>query len=369
MALAFGFAWPHGLAAAADTFVPDNPDVILLEALPPAALIAAPVKTPEQRRAAATQRIRQFQQDGDPRWVSEAGAVLMPLLAVRTPDPETLALAAYLDQANHDFAAARDKLQRVVAARPAHAGAWQMLADLERVRGRLDAARAACAQRFRAAPDPVGLFCLAEVAGLQGDFDHADAWGREAIVQASGTPQALAWMYAGMAGLAERRGDVAGALENYRQALQHPESQLFVLLDYARALIREDRGDEALVVLGSAGYGLTASVLRARAEASAAPETDGRSARLARELLDLETRRGQLLHDRERAEYFLFVERDAEQALVAARRNHAHQREPTDLLIYLEAARRAGSASDIAMVRSFVEDSGLYDRRIEYLLQ
>lgn len=369
VALAFAFTWPNGIAAADDTFVPDNPDVILLESLPPEALITATVDTPSQRRDAVAQRIRQFQQDGDPRWISEAGAVLMPLLATRTPDSETLALAAYLDQANHDFDAALNKLQRVVEAQPAHAGAWQMLADIERVRGRLDAAHTACAQRFKIAPDPIGLFCLAEVAGLQGDFERADAWGREAIVQASGAPQALAWMYAGFAGFAERQGNVTTALQNYHRAVQYPESQLFVRLDYARALIREARGEEALVVLRGAGSGLTATVLRARAEALATTETDGHSARLARELLDLETRRGQLLHDRERAEYFLFVELDAEQALIAAQRNFVHQREPTDLLIYLEAAQRVDSESDIAAVRSFVEASGLYDRRIERLLQ
>ena len=74
------------------------------------------------------------------------------------------------------------------------------------------------------------------------------------------------------------------------------------------------------------------------------------------------------LHGREQAMFALWIDGAADRALELARGNVAQQREPLDLLVFAQAARRSGQAGAREEVRRTVDTIGLRDERIRELL-
>ena len=66
--------------------------------------------------------------------------------------------------------------------------------------------------------------------------------------------------------------------------------------------------------------------------------------------------------------FALWIDGAADRALGLARGNVAQQREPLDLLVFAQAARRSGQASAREEVRRTVDTIGLHDERIRELL-
>jgi hypothetical protein len=66
--------------------------------------------------------------------------------------------------------------------------------------------------------------------------------------------------------------------------------------------------------------------------------------------------------------FALWIDGAAERALQLARGNVAQQREPVDLLVFAQAARRSGQDSARDEVRRVVDAVGLRDERLRELL-
>ena len=74
------------------------------------------------------------------------------------------------------------------------------------------------------------------------------------------------------------------------------------------------------------------------------------------------------LHGREQAMFALWVDGAPDRALELARGNVAQQREPLDLLVFAQAARRSGQGSARDEVRRVIDAVGLRDERVRELL-
>jgi hypothetical protein len=79
---------------------------------------------------------------------------------------------------------------------------------------------------------------------------------------------------------------------------------------------------------------------------------------------DLEQQRGDAVHRREQARYFLDVDPQPRAALAAALANWQVQREPDDVLVLLRAARAARQPDAAAPVRQFLRQQHLEDVRL-----
>ena len=73
-------------------------------------------------------------------------------------------------------------------------------------------------------------------------------------------------------------------------------------------------------------------------------------------------------HAREQAMFALWVDAQPQRALELARNNVRQQREPTDMLVFAQAARAAGARQALLDVEALCKEIGLHDRRIDQLL-
>jgi hypothetical protein len=85
---------------------------------------------------------------------------------------------------------------------------------------------------------------------------------------------------------------------------------------------------------------------------------------LLAEAFHLEEQRGDAVHRREQARFFLDVEPQPLAALAAAQENWRVQREPDDLLILLRAAQAAHQPQAGQPARQFQQQQGLEDARL-----
>src|SRR5215510_10461820 len=92
----------------------------------------------------ATKLIEQSRSEGDPRFLGQAQAVLVPWLNHATPPSSILLLRAAIRQNSHEFDLALADLDAVLKMQPANAQAWLTRASIYQVRGRYEEARRAC---------------------------------------------------------------------------------------------------------------------------------------------------------------------------------------------------------------------------------
>lgn len=327
--------------------------------------------------SAAREAIERSRRFGDPRDLGTAQAWLQPWWS----DPQAPAVARLLKavvlQARHEFDPALVELDRLLTDRrlpPAlRAQAELTRAGVLQVRGRWDEARAGC-ERLAAPPLalPHGQACLAELDSLQG----RDPDARRRLAALDRLPQAPhAWLALLRAELAERQGlPEAGAL--YASALRQ-EDGLYVRAAYADWLLDAGRPAEAAEVVRAGQPKEVGPMLRALPDALllrlaiAWRRTSDPSASQARaemqERFDAAAVRGDPSHARERARFALDVLDDAPLALREAELNWTLQREPTDAVLLLRAARAAKQPERAEPVRVFVRDQSLRDRRLKEL--
>jgi len=332
---------------------------------------------------AALQRARQ---EGDPRELGRAQALLAPWWHLPAPPPAVRLLRASMLQTQHRFDAALQDLDALLAgaATPLALRAQAELtrAALLQLRGRWPEARSACTRlaglsyaALGAAVQVHGRVCLAELDSLQGRNESAAA----ALAQLARYPQApAAWILLLRAELAERRG-LAEAEALYRQALQ-AEPSIYTraaLADWllarrrwaeAAALVLAHQSDQAeqaeLVRLPDALLLRLAIAWRAGGDARASE-----AAAQLQERFEATALRGDgSAHARERARYALDVRPDAGEALQQAIANWALQREPADAWLLWRAAQLPAAPKPLAAqarqaLEQFRRESGMQDAR------
>jgi tetratricopeptide (TPR) repeat protein len=303
---------------------------------------------------------------GDLRYLGYAEAILAPWLQ-RTPVAVPVrVLNATILQSRHAFAPALGELDRALAADPTNAQAWLTRATVLRVMGRYPEALDSC-QRLAAAADPaITTLCTESIRSLSGHLQAAYA-AVAALPQQSLPPEAQAWRYSELGEMAARLGDDEAAEHYLKAGLAVAANDFYLRGAYADVLLRHARATETLALLG--GYeSMEPMLLRiAIAHRMLGDGAGAQAGQLLANAFEVEQQRGEAVHRREQARFFLDVEPRPAQALAAAQENWQVQREPDDVLILLRAARAAGVPQAAQPARQFLQQQKTEDARFELL--
>ena len=378
--IAIALAW----AAAAAHAVPIDParDDEVIEVLPAATAGTRGEERRQREQLAKTPRdaglalglarrdLARAHELGDPRFAGKALAAIDGWRNDSDAPLDVMLMRATLQQYLHEFDAAAATLQRLLA-RPGapQPQAWLALATVRRVQGRYDESDAACRQVANAGAVLHGNACAAENAALRGQFERA----RTSLDGLLATPRLAAdtraWLLTTAAELEQRAGRADAADAAFRAALQAAPDD-YTRLAYADFLIEQQRAAQALAVLQDRPR--SDAVLLRLAIAGAQVRAPGAQADIIemRERIAMANERpdAKRLHGREQAMFALWVDGAADRALELARGNVALQREPLDLLVFAQAARRSAQGGARAEVRAVVDAVGLRDVRVRELL-
>lgn len=311
--------------------------------------------------------ILQSKAEGDPRYLGYAEARLSPWL--RRPDPPipVRLVRARLRQSMHRFDEALSDLAVVLKKAPGNPEALLLEASIWQVQGRYAQAYQACKALGGVAAE-IAMTCMAQQDSLDG---HAAAALQRlrvlsVIIDGELTPDQQAWLHLGMGDIATRLNDDKTAEQSYRRALDGggPDA----LATWADWLLDHHRPVEVIPLLQ--GWTRNDNLLLRLAEAEAAlhrPEAAGHIQELSDRFAALRLR-GETSHQREEAIFQLNLMNNPDEALRLARSNWKQQREPADVRIYLLAARAAHSEADVGVVKEWLHQTHLEDRRLRPLL-
>ena len=232
-----------------------------------------------------------------------------------------------------------------------------------RVLGRYDEATDSCGHLAPAADPAITSLCLQGIRGLTGHLrDAYDAI--EALPQQALPPEVRAWRYSELGEMAGRLGDDAAAEHWLREGLQGAPDDFYLRAACADVLLRQGRPAETLELLK--GYESMEPMLlriaiahRLRGDGSGAP-----AQALLASAFEVEEKRGDAVHRREQARYYLDVDPHPAAALVAAQQNWQVQREPEDVLILLRAAQASHEPEAALPAREFLRERKTEDARL-----
>jgi tetratricopeptide (TPR) repeat protein len=300
---------------------------------------------------------------GDLRFLGYAEAILNPWQSRVPLLPEVLVLHATILQSRHAFAPALTELDRALRVQPEDAQAWLTRATVLRVLGRYDEALESCRHLAVSADAAITALCSESLRSLTGHLQSAYATVA-ALGQQTLPPEARAWRYSELGEMAERLGNDAEAERWLKAGLQLAPEDFYLRAACADLLLRHGRAGETLQLL--AGYESVEPMLL-RSVIAHKLLRDGSSeqaqARLAA-AFELEQLRGDAVHRREQARFFLDVEPQPLAALAAAQENWRVQHEPDDILILLRAARAAHQSQAGEPARRFLQQQSLEDARL-----
>ena len=363
--------------AVAAPFLPRD-DSVVLEVLPgkrgdPAAaelrrLRAAAAAAPTDAEAAARLARRYFElamEQGDPRYVGYAEAVVRPWPEAAGAPAEILVLHGKLRQYRHDFQQALKDFDLALQADPANVSARAWRAAILMVRADYPGTRRECELLAPYTTELHAVACAAYVDATTGSARVAYARLSAALARDSErAPEFLVWIQTRLAEMAWRIGDQAAAERHFRQAIALGVDDNFLLAAYADFLLEQGRAAEVIPLLKNwsrADTLLLRLALAARRLKLAEGEKYVRAlgARFADAAL-----RGEKLHLQEEARYLLELKGDARAALAAASENYRTQREPRDALILVEAALAARDPTAAAPALQWLEMNAFESARL-----
>jgi hypothetical protein len=364
------------LCAGAEPYLPRQPSQVL-ERLPPRSDPAqrelASMRLRLQREPAdvalAAELARRYlgiaRNDGDPRYLGYAQAALHSWWELPAPPAEVQVLRATIRQSTHQFGAALEDLDRLVAADSGNAQAWLTRATVQQVTGDFAGARHSCSRLIGIVSELVTLACLANVDSLSGAAEssyralHA-AWA----AQRGGMPGIDEWVLTLLGEMAARLGQAKAAEQHFSAALALAPGDSYLLGAYADFLLDQGQpGPAARLLRGKEKA--DALLLRRAIALDLLKSPDAAAARRALgDRFRAAAMRGDSVHQREQARYLLHLERDPAGALALARANWAVQKEPADIRILLESALAARDARAVAEALAWIdrvrlEDAGL----------
>ena len=317
----------------------------------------------------AQKYINEARNDGDPRYLGYAQAVLKPWWSLAQPPVPVLVLRATLLQSTHQFPAALADLNTVLKQDRDNAQAWLTRATVQQVQGQYAQAKNSCMHLYALAPELITATCLGNIGSLSGDADKSYAMLVDAYRKNGNTdPGVSVWVMTLLAEMAARRSDAVAAEQWYRQAMQLLPPDSYLLGSYADFLLDRQRAAEVIPLLKDKTrvdalllrYALALQAVNA-AEAGAQREALGQ--RFAAAMM-----RGDTVHQREQARYELQLKNNAAGALKLAQLNWQVQKEAADVRIYLEAAIAARDIKAAASVLAWIRQTGLQDAALMPLI-
>jgi len=306
--------------------------------------------------------------ESDPRAFGWAEGVMARWLARPEPPSEALLLRATLRQNRHDFAAALEDLDRVLARDPRSASAWLTRSVILGVTGDPAGAERACRPLLRLADPLSAQSCLANAASLAGRGARGLALLEGGLARAPDAPPKLRrFALTSLAEIAARLGRDAEAERAFREALALGGRDPYLLAARADFLLDHDRAPEVVALLEAEtradGLLLRLALAEQRLGAS---ELDAHVAALGARFA-AERARGTSVHLGEESRFALALEGDAGRALALAARDFAVQREPRDARVLLEAALAARDGAAARPALDWIAASGLEDVRLARL--
>lgn len=354
---------PSAPATRAPSLVPEPETVITT--VPP----ADPARRQAERRAAtgdlatavtiARAEIGLARRTADPRHLGRAQATLAPWWHDAAPPAEVLVLRATIRQSLHDFAGARADLDLLLSHRPDDAQALLTRAVVAGVVGDRATATRDCAAVTRRLGELYGAACAAPLAAAhqQGGVGYRRL---AAALAAAPSADAAGWAQTALGELARQLGDDAAGELHFRAALAQDPDDVYTLAALADLLLDAGRAAEVVQLLADRAadnLALRAAIALTRTRSpDAAPATAALRDRIAASIA-----RGDTLHLRERARFYLELDHDPSAAVAAARANWDVQREPADARILLEAAAAAGDRAAAAPVIAWLDAEGVDD--------
>ncbi|PXX45103.1 tetratricopeptide repeat protein [Undibacterium pigrum] len=280
--------------------------------------------------------------DGDPRYLGYAQAVLKPWWSLPNPPISVLVLRATILQSTHQFPEALLDLNTVLKQDRDNAQAWLTRATVLQVQGQFAQAKASCMRLYPLAPELITLTCLHNVGSLNGDAANSYAALAGAYKKyeknAGSDVGTKIWVTTLLAEMAARLGDVKAAEAWYQTALSLASPDSYLLASYADFLLDQQRPAEVVKLLKDktrvdALLLRYALALQAQKSSLAAAQINLLDQRFEAAML-----RGDTVHQREQARYELHLKNNPAIALKLAQLNWAIQKETADLRILLEAA-------------------------------
>ena len=360
-------------AAAADRFVPTNPDFVVAsvrQAVPDAGLrglIADWRRNPtdSSRVALASAFLEHARALREPMYVGRAEAVLADAAKRPQASADTRRLYAQTLQYRHAFPAAETMLDGILRDAPFDPAARTQRASVRLVRGEFDAARGDCARLLGGGGSrSIALACLAESLAGGGRLEQARALLAAYPAPEREDPAARAYLLTLRAELDERAGSPERAIAGYAAALTLAPRDDSIRAALADALIAQDRTDEARGLLDIERPSLALLVRRA---ACTRGDEQQRARAQARSWLDLEAARGDAPHLREAAMLYLSLG-DARRALEAADRNFSLQKQLADVRVLARSAIAAGDAAARGRLVDWLHATGFRDSVAESIL-
>jgi thioredoxin-like negative regulator of GroEL len=360
-------------------FLPKS-DSAILERLPGAANSADRALRELQRQLAAApddlklatqvaQRlIERGRSEADPRYYGYAQAALKPWWEQPQPPPAVLLLRATLRQNRHDFDGALQDLADVLALQPRNAQALLTRAVILGVRGEHAAALRNCLLLARLVRSLVAATCIANADGLSGQAEGSYKLLAQMLDESSSAAaEEQLWALTVLAENAARLGKTQAAESHFQQALGLGLRDVYLLGAYADFLLDQNRPEEVVRLLkdDTRPDALLLRLVLAE-KALGLAELKAHLAELQARI-DASRRRGDSIHQREEARFYLHLLGQPQEALRLARANWAVQREPWDARLLLEAALAAVQPAAAQHVLSWLASSQLQDVRLQGL--
>jgi tetratricopeptide (TPR) repeat protein len=351
---------------------PADGDAVVL-ALPAgvSAAQAMPADAGDPERAAidAEAFLRLARTTRDARYFGRAEALVEPWIARQDATPRLLVAAADLAQQRHDFANARQLLDRAIGADPGDGGARMQRANVALLLGDYEAARRDCLAVLQSGATFPGTVCLASTMTGPGSLQRARRLLTPLDDAGPAAPDIARWLLLTESDLALRDGDARAARDYLARAHALDPDHEETRARLAELLI--EQGDAAGALTLARGSAVSAALLVRRIRAAAGIDA-GEAASARRELdalLAVGRLRGTTPHLREEGELALFVDRDAARALALARQNFALQKDTPDVRLLLGAAVAAGDKPTLAELRRWLASTGFEDRVVSARLK
>ncbi|MBX3332660.1 MAG: hypothetical protein KF876_00975 [Nitrospira sp.] len=315
----------------------------------------------------ATRYIEQGRSEGDPRFLGQAQAVLIPWWSEPSPPPAALLLRATIRQTAHEFDQALADLDEVLAIEPTNAQAWLTKASILQVQARYEDARRACQRLARLTASYVLLGCLTDIAGVTGQSAKSRALLRQVLSDTSLAGRERIWIATILAETAARTGAIKEAEQAFAEAFKVGIKDQYLLGAYADFLLDQRRYQDVVSLLQSEtkADGLLLRLAIAE-QALELPAFQNHTAEL-RARFAAARERGTAVHVREEARFTLALLHDADHALPLAQVNWAVQREPADARILLESALAAEDRSAAQPAIDWLKTNHVEDFRLRQL--
>jgi Flp pilus assembly protein TadD len=354
--------------------VPASPNEVL-ESLPFAANDARSREITELRRALTAnpndlpRAVRLARLDiilarerSDPRYLGHAQAALAPWWNETAAPVEVLVLRATIRQSLHDFDAALADLDRAVRMAPDHVQAWLTRAVVLTVRGRYAEARESCARLVPMTSPLVTSVCRTQVECVTGNAVPSSAALRETLSRAGRlSPDEEGWARSLLGECATRAGQLDDAEREYARTLELDPGDAYVRAALADLLLDRGRPKEALAIVAGREVNDTLLLRIALAETRlVAPEAASHIEALGARF-DASRLRGDVVHRREEARFWLELKASPARALTLALENWEVQREPADVRILLDAARAAKQPGAATAALAWLAETKLED--------